>query len=72
MGAHMSCGYWVSNAPDDPDAHVCAKPAVCIAQPNAPHLYERGDPDMPYCPTHATARRLEHLMSTGWTVVWLD
>ena len=72
MTDHMSCGYWVSNSPDDPDAHVCAKPAACIAQPSAPHLYEAGEPDRAYCTTHANVKRVEHLTRTGWTVVWLD
>ena len=72
MSEHMSCGYWVSNAPDDPDGHVCAKAAACIARPNAPHLHEAGEPDRPYCSAHATAKRLETLMRRGWSIVWLD
>jgi hypothetical protein len=72
MTSHMSCGYWVSNAPDDPNGHVCAKPAAVVAIPAAPHLYEAGHDDRGYCAIHANQKRLEHLTSTGWNLVWLD
>ena len=72
MSENWSCGYWVSTSPDDPDAHVCGKPAVVVAQPNAPHLYEAGHDDRGYCQVHATTKRLEHLIATGWSLAWLD
>lgn len=66
MMGSLSCGYWVSSSPDDPKGHVCAKPSVAIAQRRVLGE-ERG-----YCVQHATSKRLQYLLDTGWTVTWLD